>query len=131
MLVQALSTGQAEVDEAQKLMLHGHPSKQRIFSVSAVGRPKMAPSWLMLAPSRAKLTLLGASGAASGLLGRSWHLWGCPWGGPGRLLVRSWRLLGRSWAELGPRLAALGPLLGPPGRLLGPLGLLLAATTRF
>ena len=122
----------AEVDEAQKLMLHGHPSKQRIFSVGKrVGRPKMAPSWLMLAPSWPKLTLLGASGAASGLLGRSWPLWGCSWGGPGRLLVRSWRLLGRSWTDLGPLQTSLGSLLGPPGPLLGPLGPLLAAKSSF
>ena len=38
MLVEALSTGQAEVDEAQKPMLHGHPSKQRIFLVGKRGR---------------------------------------------------------------------------------------------
>ena len=98
---------------------------------STVGRPKTSPSWLKLASSRPKLVLLGASGAASGLLGRSWPLWGCSWGGPGRLLVRSWRLLGCSWTDLGPLQTSLGSLLGPPGPLVGPLGPLLAAKSSF
>ena len=98
---------------------------------STVGRPKTSPSWLKLAPSRPKWVLLGASGAASGILGRSWPLWGCSWGGPGRLLVRSWRLLGRSWTDLGPLQTSLGSLLGPPGPLVGPLGPLLAAKSSF
>ena len=81
--------------EMQSDLASGAPSCPQIG-------PKLALSWLKLAQVGLRLALLGASGAASGLLGRSWPLWSCSWGGPGRLLVRSWRLLGRSWTDLGP-----------------------------
>ena len=70
------------------------------------------------APHWTKLARLGAFGAGSGLLGRSWHLWGRPWIGPGRLLGRSWRRLGRSWIDFGCSLDASGTLLDSQKRIL-------------
>ena len=69
---------------------------------SSSGRPKLARSCLKLAANWPKLALLGAAGTASGLLGRSWPLWGRPSGSPGRLWGYSWWLFGLSWTDLGP-----------------------------
>ena len=70
---------------------------------STVGRPKIAPSWLKLAPGGPSWELLGpplASWAAPGTSGAV----------PGAVLGGSWSALGDSWAALGPILGRSRPL---------------------